>query len=95
MIDGVTENFFKDIKKKISIKDESSYVFWFEIIINGSRSLGYVILIIVLKFAFNLNVIAILIALFTLVYISFAFVLSKIGNKYLVGFIKFIKKIIS
>lgn len=95
MIDGVAENFFKDIKKKISIKDESSYVFWFEIIINGSRSLGYVILIIVLKFAFNLNVIAILIALFTLVYISFAFVLSKIGNKYLVGFIKFIKKIIS
>ena len=52
MIDGVAENFFKDIKKKISIKDESSYVFWFEIIINGSRSLGYVILIIVSKFAF-------------------------------------------
>lgn len=86
MIDVMAEKFFKRYKEKqkVSVEDEPSYVFWFEIIINGSRSLGYVILIIVSKFAFNLNVIAILIALFTLVYISFAFVLSKIGNKYLI-----------
>ncbi len=86
MIDVMAEKFFKRYKEKqkVSVEDEPSYVFWFEIIINESRSLGYVILIIVSKFAFNLNVIAILIALFTLVYISFAFVLSKIGNKYLI-----------
>lgn len=70
-------------RQHLGVKDEPSYVFWFEIMINLSRSLGYLILIIVSNFMFNINVIVGLIVLFTLVYISFAYVLSKIGKEYL------------
>ncbi len=72
-------------EQHVSVEDEPSYVFWFEIMINLSRSLGYLILIIVSNFMFNINVIVGLIALFTLVYISFAYLLSKIGKKYLLA----------
>ena len=53
-------------------------------LINVSRSIGYVILIIISKIGFNLNIIACLIVAFTLVYIAFAYTLNKITTKYLI-----------
>ena len=70
-------------RQKISIEDEPNYVFWFEIMINISRSLGYLILIFVSMIGFDLNVIALLIVVFTLMYIAFACTLSKINKEYL------------
>ena len=70
-------------KQNIKIEDEPNYVFWFEIMINISRSLGYLILIIVSKIGFNLNTISILIVGFTLMYIAFAYTLNTISKKYL------------
>lgn len=70
-------------KQNINIEDEPNYVFWFEIMINISRSLGYLILIFVSKIGFNLNIIAFLIVAFTLMYIAFAYTLNKICKDYL------------
>ena len=70
-------------KQNINIEDEPNYVFWFEIMINISRSLGYLILIFVSKIGFNLNIIAVLIVAFTLMYIAFAYTLNKISKDYL------------
>lgn len=70
-------------KQNINIEDEPNYVFWFEIMINISRSLGYLILIFVSKIGFNLNIIAFLIVAFTLMYIAFAYTLNKISKDYL------------
>lgn len=72
-------------KQNINIEDEPSYIFWFEIMINISRSLGYLVLIFVSKIGFNLNIIAILIVVFTLMYIAFAYTLNKITRKYLIS----------
>lgn len=72
-------------KQKIAIEDEPNYVFWFEIMINTSRSLGYLILIFVSMIGFNLNIIASLIVAFTLMYIAFAYTLAKINKKYLIN----------
>ncbi len=69
-------------KQNINIEDEPSYIFWFEIMINISRSFGYLVLIFVSKIGFNLNIIAILIVVFTLMYIAFAYTLNKITRKY-------------
>ena len=71
-------------KQNINIEDEPSYIFWFEIMINISRSFGYLVLIFVSKIGFNLNIIAILIVVFTLMYIAFAYTLNKITRKYLI-----------
>ena len=72
-------------KQNINIEDEPSYIFWFEIMINISRSFGYLVLIFVSKIGFNLNIIAILIVVFTLMYIAFAYTLNKITIKYLIS----------
>ena len=72
-------------RQKIAIEDEPNYVFWFEIMINISRSLGYLILIFVSMIGFDLNVIALLIVAFTLIYIAFACTLSKINKEYLIS----------
>lgn len=72
-------------KQNINIEDEPSYIFWFEIMINISRSFGYLVLIFVSKIGFNLNIIAILIVVFTLMYIAFAYTLNKITRKYLIS----------
>lgn len=72
-------------RQKIPIEDEPNYVFWFEIMINISRSLGYLILIFVSMIGFDLNVIALLIVAFTLMYIAFAYTLTKINKKYLIN----------
>ena len=72
-------------KQEISIEDEPNYVFWFEIMINISRSLGYLILIFISKIGFNLNIISILIVGFTLMYIAFAYTLNKINKDYLLN----------
>lgn len=71
-------------KQNISVEDEPSYVFWFEIMTNVPRSIGYLVLIFVSKIGFNLNVIAILIVIFTLIYIAFAYTLNKITKDYLI-----------
>lgn len=70
-------------KQNISIQDEPNYVFWFEIMINISRSIGYLILIFISMIGFNLNIIALLIVGFNLMYIAFAYTLSKINKNYL------------
>lgn len=70
-------------KQNISKEDEPNYIFWFEIINNFSRSLGYVILILVSQIGFNLNIISILIVAFSLMYIAFAYMLRKINKEYL------------
>lgn len=70
-------------KQDIDIEDEPNYMFWFEIMINVSRSFGYLILIFVSNIGFNLNIIASLIVGFTFVYIAFAYTLKKINRKYL------------
>ncbi len=70
-------------KQNIDIEDEPNYMFWFEIMINVSRSFGYLILIFVSNIGFNLNIIASLIVGFTFVYIAFAYTLKKINRKYL------------
>ncbi len=70
--------------QNISIEDEPNYVFWFEIMINISRSFGYLILIFISKIGFDLNIIAILIVGFTFVYIAFAYTLNKINREYLI-----------
>ena len=67
-------------KQNIKIEDEPNYVFWFEIMINISRSLGYLVLIVVSKIGFDLNIISILIVGFTLMYIAFAYTLNKINK---------------
>lgn len=72
-------------KQNISIEDEPSYVFWFEIMTNIPRSFGYLILIFVSQIGFNLNIIAILIVAFTLIYIAFAYTLNKIIKNYLIS----------
>ncbi len=72
-------------KQNINKEDEPNYVFWFEIMINISRSLGYLILIIVSKIGFNLNIISVLIVVFTLMYIAFAYTLKKINKDYLLN----------
>ena len=72
-------------KQNINIEDEPSYIFWFEIMINISRSFGYLVLIFVSKIGFNLNIIVILIVVFTLMYIAFAYTLNKITRKYLIS----------
>ena len=72
-------------KQNINIEDEPSYIFWFEIMINISRCFGYLVLIFVSKIGFNLNIIAILIVVFTLMYIAFAYTLNKITRKYLIS----------
>ena len=72
-------------KQNINIEDEPSYIFWFEIMINISRSFGYLVLIFVSRIGFNLNIIAILIVVFTLMYIAFAYTLNKITRKYLIS----------
>lgn len=72
-------------KQNINIEDEPSYIFWFEIMINISRSFGYLVLIFVSKIGFNLNIIATLIVVFTLMYIAFAYTLNKITRKYLIS----------
>jgi len=71
-------------KQNITSEDEPNYVFWFEIMINASRSFGYLVLIFVSMIGFNLNVIALLIVGFTLMYIVFAYTLTKINRKYLI-----------
>lgn len=71
-------------KQNITSEDEPNYVFWFEIMINASRSFGYLVLIFVSMIGFNLNVIALLIVGFTLMYIAFAYTLTKINRKYLI-----------
>lgn len=70
-------------KQNIKTEDEPNYVFWFEIMINISRSFGYLILIFVLKIGFDLNIISILIVGFTLMYIAFAYTLNTICKRYL------------
>lgn len=70
-------------RQKIAVEDEPNYVFWFEIMINISRSLGYLILIFISIIGFNLNIIALLIVAFTLMYIAFACTLFKINKEYL------------
>ena len=70
-------------KQNISIEDEPNYFFYFEVIGNMSRSLGYIILILVASFGFNINVIASLIVLFSLIYIALAYTLKEINNKYI------------
>lgn len=70
-------------KQKISMEDEPNYVFWFEIIINVSRSIGYLILILVSMLGFNLNVMVVLIVFFSLIYIAFAYTLKIITKNYL------------
>ena len=71
------ETWFFVIIQNISIEDEPNYVFWFEIMINLSRSIGYLILIFVSKIGFNLNIISILIVGFTVMYVAFAYTLNK------------------
>lgn len=71
-------------RQNIETKDEPNYVFWFEIIINISRSIGYLILIFISVIGFNLNIIALLIVGFNLMYIAFAYTLTKINKKYLI-----------
>lgn len=71
-------------KQKITLDDEPNYVFWFEIMINVSRSLGYGILILISKIGFDLNIISYTIVGFTLMYIAFAHTLKRINQKYLV-----------
>ena len=70
-------------KQNIKTEDEPNYVFWFEIMINISRSFGYLILIFVSKIGFDLNIISILIVGFTLMYIAFAYTLNTICKRYL------------
>lgn len=70
-------------KQNIAKEDEPSYIFWFEVIINISRSLGYLLLIFVSKIGFTLKVIAYLIVGFTFIYIAFAYTLRKITREYL------------
>lgn len=70
--------------QKISLEDEPNYVFWFEIMINVSRSFGYFILILISKIGFDLNIIAYTIVGFTLMYIAFAYTLKIINQRYLV-----------
>lgn len=72
-------------KQNINIEDEPNYIFWFEIMINVSRSFGYLVLIFVSKIGFNLNIIATLIVGFTFMYIAFAYTLNKITRKYLIS----------
>lgn len=71
-------------RQNIETKDEPNYVFWFEIMINISRSIGYLILIFISMIGFNLNIIALLIVGFNLMYIAFAYTLTKINKKYLI-----------
>ena len=71
-------------KQNITIEDEPNYIFWFEIMMNASRSLGYLILILVSKIGFNLNIICSLIVAFTLMYIAYAYILKKINKEYLI-----------
>lgn len=71
-------------KQKISLGDEPNYVFWFEIMINVSRSFGYFLLILISKIGFDLPIIAYTIVAFTLFYIAFAYTLKKINQKYLI-----------
>lgn len=71
-------------KQNINIEDEPNYIFWFEIMMNASRSLGYLILIFVSKIGFNLNIICLLIVAFTLMYIAYAYILKKINKEYLI-----------
>ncbi len=71
-------------KQNIGIEDEPNYVFWFEIMMNASRSLGYLILIFVSKIGFDLNIICLLIVAFTLMYIAYAYILKKINKEYLI-----------
>lgn len=70
--------------QNIDIEDEPNYMFWFEIMINVSRSFGYLILILISNLGLNLNIIAFLIVGFTLVYIAFAYTLKKINREYLI-----------
>lgn len=70
-------------KQEIKIEDEPNYVFWFEIMINTARSFGYLILIVISKIGFNLNIIACLIVVFSFMYIAFAYTLKKITKTYL------------
>lgn len=72
-------------KQNINIEDEPNYIFWFEIMINVSRSFGYLVLIFVSKIGFDLNIIATLIVGFTFMYIAFAYTLNKITRKYLIS----------
>lgn len=72
-------------KQNVSIEDEPSYIFWFEIMINISRSFGYLVLIFVSNIGFSLNIISILIVTFTLMYIFFAYTLNKITREYLIS----------
>lgn len=67
-------------KQKITLGDEPNYVFWFEIMINVSRSLGYGILILISKIGFDLNIISYTIVGFTLMYIAFAYMLKRCMN---------------
>ena len=71
-------------KQKISVDDEPNYVFWFELIINISRSLGYLILIFISIVGFNINIIATMIAGFTFMYIAYAYTLKKIFKEYII-----------
>ena len=69
-------------KQKIEEKDEPNYNFFFETILNISRAVGYVVLILVSKIGFNINIIAILIVGFTFIYVLFSYLLKEIDQKY-------------
>lgn len=70
-------------KYNITEDDEPNFAFWFEIGANISRIIGYIILIFVSIIGFNLNIIACLIVVFSLMYIAFAYTLKKINREYL------------
>lgn len=69
-------------KQKLRIEDEPNFIFFFEIICNVFRSIGYLILILVAKIGFNLNIIVTLIVVFSFIYIAFAYTLREITEKY-------------
>lgn len=77
---------FYECMKKQDIKtgNEPNYIFWFEIMINSSRSFGYLILIFVSSIGFDLTIISFLIVLFSFMYIAFAYTLKVIEQKYLI-----------
>lgn len=71
-------------KQDIKTGNEPNYIFWFEIMINSSRSFGYLILIFISSIGFDLTIISFLLVLFSFMYIVFAYILKVIEQKYLI-----------
>lgn len=69
-------------REKLEIDEESTYIILFEII-NISRSIGYAILLIVSLNGFTTQMLGILIAIFSLFYLGFAYTIKHINTNYL------------